>query len=110
MAVAAKNNLPVLRCEKILDDMTNSIISELAAGHGVKLTGFGSFSLRDKAARPGRNPRTREAVTVAARRVVLFKAGTFIRASLRKKTPSSKISVAKKIDAAEQNLEQPLAR
>ncbi|MDI9313782.1 MAG: HU family DNA-binding protein [Hydrotalea sp.] len=108
MAVAVKNNLSVLRCEKILDDMMNSIISELAAGHGVKLAGFGSFSLRDKAARPGRNPKTREVVTVAARRVVLFKVGTYIRGSLRERTPSKKMMTATKIEQTEQAQQQKL--
>ncbi len=90
-AIAAKNNLSVLRCKKILDDMMVIIAAELAQGRGVKLAGFGSFILRDKNARPGRNPKTKQIVIIPARRVVLFKAGTFIRNSLKEKTPSNKV-------------------
>ena len=46
----------------------------------VKLSGFGNFDLRDKKERPGRNPRTGEAKTVTARRVVTFRPGQKLRA------------------------------
>lgn len=46
----------------------------LERGQAVKLSGFGGFSLRDKTPRPGRNPRTGEAVDIPARRVVTFRA------------------------------------
>jgi len=49
--------------------------ASLAVGEQVKLSGFGSFDLRDKKERPGRNPRTGEKVTISARRVVTFRAG-----------------------------------
>ncbi|MDP8034300.1 integration host factor subunit alpha [Pasteurella atlantica] len=45
----------------------------LEKGDEVKLSGFGNFRVREKEARPGRNPRTREPVAVSARRVVTFK-------------------------------------
>src|SRR3990167_5502938 len=47
----------------------------LEKGEPVKLSGFGNFNLRDKSERPGRNPKTGEAIPVSARRVVTFKAG-----------------------------------
>lgn len=47
----------------------------LEKGEEVKLSGFGNFSVREKNARPGRNPKTGESVAVTARRVVSFKAG-----------------------------------
>ncbi len=46
----------------------------LESGQSVKLSGFGSFVLRDKASRPGRNPKTGETVDISARRVVTFRA------------------------------------
>ena len=46
----------------------------LVAGEDVKLSGFGNFSIRQKAPRPGRNPRTGEAVPIKARQVVTFHA------------------------------------
>lgn len=51
----------------------------LERGEEVKLSGFGNFSVRDKKARPGRNPKTGESVAVSARRVVVFKAGQKMR-------------------------------
>ncbi len=47
----------------------------LAHGEEVKLSGFGNFNLRDKAERPGRNPKTGEDIPISARRVVTFRAG-----------------------------------
>lgn len=49
--------------------------SALEKGEAVKLSGFGSFLVRDKKSRPGRNPKTGEEVMISARRVVSFKPG-----------------------------------
>jgi integration host factor subunit alpha len=58
-------------------DLVESVIvkisDQLVAGEDVKLAKFGAFVISDKVARPGRNPRTGESVTIAARRVVTFK-------------------------------------
>lgn len=57
-------------------DMVEAFFAELVAcleaGEEVKLSGFGSFSVRDKPSRPGRNPKTGEAAIISARRVVTF--------------------------------------
>ncbi|CAB5498843.1 Integration host factor alpha subunit [Bathymodiolus thermophilus thioautotrophic gill symbiont] len=59
--------------------MTNNffdtIKGSLAKGEDVKLSGFGNFIIREKVARPGRNPKTGEPVTISARKVATFKAG-----------------------------------
>lgn len=47
----------------------------LEEGDSVKLSGFGNFELRDKAQRPGRNPKTGEEIPISARRVVTFRPG-----------------------------------
>lgn len=47
----------------------------LEEGRSVKLSGFGNFELRDKAQRPGRNPKTGEEIPISARRVVTFRPG-----------------------------------
>ena len=60
----------------IVDEFFESIRDALEQGHDVKLSGFGNFVLRDKTARPGRNPKTGEMVPVTARRVVTFKPGS----------------------------------
>jgi len=52
----------------------------LEQGEQIKLSGFGNFDLRDKAERPGRNPKTGEDIPIVARRVVTFKAGQKLKA------------------------------
>jgi integration host factor subunit alpha len=57
-----------------LVDLVFKIIKEtLAKGEKVKISGFGNFSIRDKATRIGRNPQTGEAMEISARRVLTFK-------------------------------------
>ena len=52
----------------------------LEHGEQIKLSGFGNFDLRDKAERPGRNPKTGEDIPISARRVVTFRAGQKLKA------------------------------
>jgi integration host factor subunit alpha len=59
----------------LVDGFFEEIKRALEQGQTVKLSGFGSFELRDKRARPGRNPKTGEEIPVTARRVVTFRAG-----------------------------------
>ncbi len=59
----------------ITNEFFDQIKQELATGEDVKLSGFGNFHIRDKAARPGRNPKTGEVVEISARKVVTFKPG-----------------------------------
>ena len=65
-------------------DMVESFFEEvrtaLENGHGVKLSGFGNFDLRDKNQRPGRNPKTGEEIPISARRVVTFRPGQKLKA------------------------------
>ncbi len=56
-----------------------TIREQLEQGEPVKLSGFGNFDLRDKNRRPGRNPKTREAIPISARRVVAFRPGQKLR-------------------------------
>ena len=57
----------------ILDMILDEITQELVAGHDVKLSSFGTFSLRDKKARAGRNPKTGVDAVITPRRVISFK-------------------------------------
>lgn len=57
------------------NEFFDTIKNSLARGEDVKLSGFGNFVVREKSARPGRNPKTGESVTISARKVVTFKAG-----------------------------------
>lgn len=58
----------------MVDAFFDLIAESLVNGEDVKISGFGNFHIRTKAARPGRNPRTGEPVAIAARRVVTFHA------------------------------------
>jgi len=60
---------------QIIDLFFEEIRAALESGHHVKLSGFGNFCLRDKAERPGRNPKTGTSTPISARRVVTFRPG-----------------------------------
>lgn len=74
-AIAAESGLNLKDAAKAVRAMTGVIAKSLHAGEEVVLPGFGSFTVRERAARRGRNPRTGEAVGIAARKVVYFKPG-----------------------------------
>lgn len=61
--------------KKFVESFFERVIKTIASGHALKLSGFGRFDLRDKTARPGRNPKTGEPVEITERRVVVFHAG-----------------------------------
>lgn len=66
----------------IVDAFFEEIRETLTRGDEVKLSGFGNFQVRDKPARPGRNPKTGEVIPIAARRVVTFHASQKLRATV----------------------------
>ncbi|CTQ32174.1 integration host factor subunit beta [Jannaschia rubra] len=65
--------------EKIVNTIFEEIIESLASGNRVELRGFGAFSVKQRDARTGRNPRTGEAVEVEEKHVPFFKAGKLLR-------------------------------
>jgi integration host factor subunit alpha len=58
----------------LIDSFFETVGQSLQSGVDVKISGFGNFQLREKSARPGRNPKTGELVPISARRVVTFHA------------------------------------
>ena len=60
---------------ELVDLFFQELEASLAEAEPIKLSGFGNFDLRDKAERPGRNPKTGEKIAVTARRVVTFRPG-----------------------------------
>ncbi len=66
----------------LVNTFLEAIIGSLRAGEGVELRGFGSFRLRDRLARQGRNPRSGESIKVPPKRVVYFKLGKELRSKL----------------------------
>lgn len=72
--------------KEIIETFFGEISSSLEAGEEVKLSGFGNFQLRDKPQRPGRNPKTGEAIAVTARRVVTFHASSKLKEAVEART------------------------
>ena len=59
--------------ENILDDFINEIVNSIALNKKVKISNFGTFSLKRKKSRVGRNPKTKEKKIIKERNVILFK-------------------------------------
>jgi len=74
-AVADEANLSKADAGRAIDAVVDSISSALAKGQQVSIVGFGTFSVKHRAARSGRNPRTGETIKIAASNVPGFKAG-----------------------------------
>lgn len=68
--------------ERIINTIFGEIGNALARGERVELRGFGAFSVKDRSARIGRNPRTGDHVHVSAKRVPFFKTGKELRERL----------------------------
>ncbi|TYO96962.1 HU family DNA-binding protein [Desulfallas thermosapovorans] len=77
--VAEKSELTKKDAEKAVSAVLASIEEALANGDKVQLVGFGTFEIRERAARKGRNPQTGEEINIAAARVPVFKAGKALR-------------------------------
>lgn len=73
--IATKSGLSKKDAEKALTAVVDSITETVAKGDKVQLVGFGSFELKCRDARMGRNPKTKEAIEIPATRVPVFKAG-----------------------------------
>ena len=86
-SIIAQIGVPRPEARQIVDELFEEVRVCLSAGEIVKLSGFGNFELRDKASRPGRNPKTGENVPVSARRVVVFRPGQKLRARVEKTKP-----------------------
>lgn len=78
-AMVEKSELSQKDCEAALDAFISTIESALKAGDSVQLVGFGTFEVRDRAARTGQNPQTKETVEIPATRVPAFKAGKLLK-------------------------------
>ncbi len=74
-SVAAQTNLSKADAGRAVDAMIDAIEGTLKVGNTVSLVGFGTFSVKSRAARQGRNPRTGETIQIKASRVPSFKAG-----------------------------------
>ena len=75
-AVAAKAGVTQREAARAVDAFCDAVREALAAGDEVRLVGFGTFLVRERAARKGRNIRTGEEIVIPARRVVAFRPGS----------------------------------
>ena len=73
--VAEKTGFSKKDADKAVAAVLDSISEALAGGEKIQLVGFGTFEVRDRAAREGKNPATGEKITIAATKVPAFKAG-----------------------------------
>jgi integration host factor subunit beta len=71
--------------ERIVGAIFDEIANALARGHRVELRGFGAFSVKQRAARVGRNPRTGDSVDVSEKYIPFFKTGKELREKLNPK-------------------------
>lgn len=78
--ITRKLGLNKREAKDLVELFFEEIRAALEAGEEVKLSGFGNFMVRDKRARPGRNPKTGEEKIISARRVVSFKPGQKLKA------------------------------
>ena len=74
-AIAEKTDLTKKDAELALTAVVESITEALVKGDKVQLIGFGSFEVKNRAARVGRNPKTKEAIEIPASKVPVFKPG-----------------------------------
>lgn len=82
-AIASGANLSKADAARALNATTDAITSALSGGDGVQLTGFGSFMVRDRAARTGRNPQTGTSIAIPATKIAAFKAGKNLKESVQ---------------------------
>lgn len=75
----ANPNLFLSDIERIVDAIFDEITEALVRGDRVELRGFGAFSVKEREARVGRNPRTGDSVDVPAKRMPFFKTGKLLR-------------------------------
>ena len=83
--VAAKTGLSKKDTEKAVNAALDTVTASLEKGEKVSLVGFGVFDVKEREARMGRNPRTKEEIPIPASRVPQFKAGKALKEAIDKK-------------------------
>ncbi len=84
-AVSSTVNLPKTVATRVFDAIIDNITQALMCGNDVVITGFGSFSVRNRLSREGRNPKTGEKIFINASNTVAFKIGKSLKESVNEK-------------------------
>ncbi len=84
-AIAAKTGDTKKSAEETLNAFVDVVTAALVEGEKVQLVGFGSFEVRKRAARKGRNPQTKEEIKIPASKAPVFKAGKALKDLVNKK-------------------------
>ncbi|KJU81270.1 Histone-like bacterial DNA-binding protein, partial [Candidatus Magnetobacterium bavaricum] len=74
--------LPKKEAEEIIEIILETMKHTFADGESIKVSGFGSFNVREKRPRRGRNPKTGEDIEIASRRVIAFKPSSLLKATV----------------------------
>lgn len=82
--VAEKTGITKKEAERIVSATVDTITETLAKGEKVQISGLGAFEVKEREARMGRNPRTKQAIEIPATRLPVFKAGKALRDSVAK--------------------------
>jgi DNA-binding protein HU-beta len=82
-AVASKSELTKQDAKKAVDTLFETITTTLAKGEKVQLVGFGTFEVRERSERTGRNPQTGEEMTIPATKVPGFKVGKELKEAVK---------------------------
>lgn len=81
--VAATCGMTKKDAAEAVDAVFGYITEEVAAGNKVGISGFGSWTVKDRAERPGRNPQTGEQIVIPASKAVTFKAGKALKEAVK---------------------------
>lgn len=83
-SVAEKSGITKKDAERVVNAALDTITAELIAGNKVQLSGFGIFEVKEREARVGRNPRTKEAIEIPASKQPVFKASKVLKDTVAK--------------------------
>ncbi len=89
-AVASEAGLSKPEAEKAVNAVTGTITSQVRSGEDVRIIGFGSFRLRSRAARKGRNPQTGASVSIKASKSMAFTPGATLKRELNSRAPAAR--------------------
>ena len=95
-AVAEASGLTQADAAKAINAFTETVLTTLSEGDTISLVGFGSFIVRDRAARKGLNPQTKEPIDIPAAKVPVFRPGKSLKEAVNSKKKAKKKPAKKK--------------